>query len=459
MVKAMRLVARAATGSRLYAEFMQLCPAVNAIATPRRILLAGWLLFVVYAFPGFMSYDSVIQLVQARHLEPIQDWHPPMMAMMWRLTDHIVAGPFPMLVIQSALFLIGLFVILSKTMSERAAAIVASCVLLAPPVLAPMAVIWKDSQMAGFLLAGIAALLSKRRGWRITGVAFLSMATALRYNAVAATLPVLALLIFRDIVPLWKRLALTTAVWIAITLAAFGANRLATDQQSHIFQSSLALSDIAGTLRYAKHQDNHEILVDYGDLPWKYTDLIPIRARTVYSPLNTWLDLTSPGSRQLFTLPLTPQQLRAVVPAWASIVTSNFRAYLHYRKDVFSALLDLREVGSGAIWQGFTDAAWSEDVITHRAKHSELQTWWLATVQKLDGTALFRPWIYLVLCIAFVVMARKDLVPLVVLASGLANELALFVLAPSTDYRYSHWMIVTTIAGGAMLFAIRRRRP
>src|SRR5204863_4843679 len=120
----------------------------------------GWLLFVVYSYPGYMSTDSVDQLLQARGANEIHDWYPPVMAVMWRVTDAIVAGPFPMLVIQSCAFLLGLAALLRHVLAPRRAAIVAAVVLLLPPVLTPMAVIWKDSQMAGFLVAGIACLLS-----------------------------------------------------------------------------------------------------------------------------------------------------------------------------------------------------------------------------------------------------------------------------------------------------------
>src|SRR5262245_9378172 len=100
-----------------------------------------------------MSSDSATQLADARSHQ-YTDWHPPVMAAMWTVLDKIVAGPALMLVLQGSLFLIGSYRLLRAVLSERAAAIAASAILLFPPVLAPMAVIWKDSQMAGFLLMG-----------------------------------------------------------------------------------------------------------------------------------------------------------------------------------------------------------------------------------------------------------------------------------------------------------------
>lgn len=430
---------------------------LERIATPPRILLFGWSLFVVYAYPGFMSYDSIVQLTQARKLEPIGDWHPPMMAELWRLTDHVIAGPFPMLVIQSSTFLVGVYSLFGRVMKPRAAAITACCVLVFPPILAPMAVIWKDSQMAGFLVAGIAALLSDRRRWRIAGWFLLGASTAMRYNAAAATLPIIGLLAFRDVAPTWKRAVFAGAAWIAVTLAALGANRVATQREEHVFQSSLALSDIAGTLRWDKQLDSDQILADYGDLPWTSTDNLRSRVRAAYSPANTFLELTA-GPHQLFTMPMTDRQLAAVSSAWLDLVIHHPRAYVHYRSDIFRTLLAVRGSHDGGIWEGFTGADWSETSLQHRARHSEAQRVWLDVVEKLGPTWLFRPWIYLAIAIAFLVLARRDLEPFAILASGVLNELALFVATPSTDTRYSHWLMIGTVVGGVMLFVLRKRR-
>lgn len=46
-----------------------------ALAWP--ILFLGLLLLVLYAYPGYMTYDSFDQLLQARGVQPVTDWHPP----------------------------------------------------------------------------------------------------------------------------------------------------------------------------------------------------------------------------------------------------------------------------------------------------------------------------------------------------------------------------------------------
>ena len=90
---------------------------------------------------------------------------------------------------QPALFLGGLYALLRHRLAPRQAAAAAVALLLFPPILGTMAVIWKDSQMAAYLVAGIAALLGERLRHRLIGLVLMSAACAFRYNAAAAVLP------------------------------------------------------------------------------------------------------------------------------------------------------------------------------------------------------------------------------------------------------------------------------
>src|SRR5688500_9991157 len=111
--------------------------AVLHAASPAAILLVGWIAFCVYSYPGLMSTDSVDQLLQAR-TGPLHDWYPPVMARLWRFTDRLIAGPFPMLAIQSVTFLVGLAVILRRFLTPRVAALIAALTLVSPPVITSM---------------------------------------------------------------------------------------------------------------------------------------------------------------------------------------------------------------------------------------------------------------------------------------------------------------------------------
>src|SRR5690242_1074340 len=60
------------------------------------LCLAGFCLTLALFHPGFMSYDSVEQLLDARTGQ-YGDWHPPFMALLWRQIDRVIPGAFGML--------------------------------------------------------------------------------------------------------------------------------------------------------------------------------------------------------------------------------------------------------------------------------------------------------------------------------------------------------------------------
>jgi hypothetical protein len=62
----------------------------------------------------------------------------------------------------------------------------------------------------------------------------------------------------------------------------------------------------------------------------------------------------------------------------------------------------------------------------------------------------FRPWPYLALTIIVIVVCLalptlEKLQIALIAASGLAHELGLFLVAPAIDFRYSHYMIYTSV--------------
>ena len=418
------------------------------------ILVGGWCAFVVYAYPGLMSTDSVDQLLQAR-TGPIHDWYPPIMAWMWRYLDRIVAGPFLMLVVQSVAFLLGVDRMLQRAMSPRAAALAAVAILLFPPVLAPMAVIWKDSQMAGFLIAGAAMVAEPSRRWKLAGCAVLVLATAERYNAFAATLP-LFVLGFAGVLTgrAWKRYGLALGAWLAVTGIAFGITAALVEEHRYPWHNSVALHDLAGTLRGVPDLDDAEAARELAGVPLAQPDHVVSRIRRGYKPTAWWY--LSHGDARVFDPPATEDQRAAVASAWWTVTRAHPGAYLLHRWHVFKAVLGLaKEPPAGAVWDGFTEAPYQMDMIDHHPHYTPVQRAWLDAVKACAPTPMFTPYVYLLIALLLLPFARREPDVLALLYSGLANELGLLVVAPSSDFRYSHWMIAMTTLAAVMLFARR----
>jgi hypothetical protein len=427
---------------------------LDRLVTARVILVAGWALFVIYAFPGYMSYDSVWQLVQARHLEPFNEWQPPMMALIWRGLDHVVAGPFLMLVLQSTTFVVGLYAITRRLISDRAAAIATVAVLLVPQTIIVMGVIWKDAQMAGFLLAAIAALLSPKRGWRIAGYAFLFLATGVRYNAAAATLPiVLGLFASRAGRRRWRHYALAIAAWLAITAAALAADAMLVEHKTYPWQTAAAPVDIAGIIRYSHKIDEAYLRAETDGVPWAHDDKIQIRARMAYHPDSNILTLID-GPRALFKYPTTDAERDAIAAAWKRLVVEHPFAFLRHRVAVFRALL----TQYAGVWSGFVNADWAVDDLGYKTTHSAIQQAWVSEMEKVADTPLFSGWVYFIAAILFIPLCWRDRISAILVASALLYELGLLLVTPALDYRYVHWMVVATIIVAIRLFVLRYRQ-
>lgn len=428
---------------------------LNARISERVILVVGWVAFLVYAFPGFMSYDSVWQLIQARGIEPVNDWHPPLMAVIWRYFNALIAGPFLMLALQSLSFLLGLYFIGKRFMRPRTAAIVAAAVLVVPMNLIVMAVIWKDSQMAGFLVASVAALLSPSRRVRFVGCLFLFLATAFRYNAAAATLPILVFLWDRRDEVRWSRRWLVAAgMWVAITVFAFVINGLLTDTKAHAWPTASAPVDIVGVVHFANRLDNAKLLRDTEGVPWIWKDdKVQIHAHTLYKPENSFLETTQ-GPRALINYPTTDAERVALSAAWKKLVLDHPFAYFRHRLAVFGVQLNHEP----KVWAGFTNETWAEDLLHYRLDHASVQLSLVRVMEHAVKTIAFRVRVYFLLALLLLPLARRNRAALAFLLSGLLYELGLFIVAPAIDYRYSHWLVVSTIIGTILLVASRVQR-
>ena len=428
------------------------------------ILGAGWILLILYAFPGVMTMDSFDQLREGRTWF-FTDAHPPAMAALWGVLDRVVRGPLLMLLVQSAAFLGGLFLILTHAMSRPRAAVAAVVLLLFPPVLVPMAVIWKDCLMAGFFMLGIAGLLHAERRWRLTGLALLSLATAMRYNAPAATLPLIFLLFYWRAGMHWlARYALALGAWLVVTAVAMGASSLLVAQEMHFWHSSLALEDIVGTLAHLSPElpDSElgpllaptGILADHGYHTRLVQQYVPYDFQQLVSGAGHLWDVPIAG-----TQPAPPAQREAIERAWKAIVPAHPAAYLAYRAEVVAEVLGLHRKFQGATvirhelqYRGMLDAMNLPLTASGFSRTGEDVTMWLA-----KRTRLFRPHVYAILALALLGFCLRQRDVGAILLSGIGLEVSLFPLVQAPDYRYSHWLVTCTVLALVMLVARRAR--
>lgn len=418
-------------------------------------LAIGFAVLLVYAYPGYMSSDSAIQLTEARtHVH--SDIHPAAMAALWRVVEFVVTGPVGMLVLQGSVFLIGTYWILRRHLADRSAAIAASAILMFPPVLAIMAVVWKDCQMAGFLVLGIALVGDPRASRRWLGVVAIAFAIAVRHNAPAAALPIF---VFAYAAPTgrrrWKHLTVGLALWLAATGAAMATNRALTDVQEYPWYYSIGPADIVGVLHYSRAYDDAELLEILDGTPLVARKDIFKQARRIYNPTLWWWTVN--GDDRIFDWPTTEAQRAAMVRAWTKLVSDNPAAYLEHRLRMFRVLLGLPDrfgnaLVSGPVWRVHMDQAQVRDPgpssLLQKAIGRALE--WFAA-----HTPIYRPYIYFVLALVFLPLARRHRDALGLLSSGIVYQLTFLPLSPSSEFRYTHWMITSVVISTVIL--VKRR--
>jgi hypothetical protein len=402
--------------------------------SPRWIVFAGWIAFGLCCYPGYLSYDSIEQLGEARN-HTYSDAYAPVMTWLWSLCEYVVAGPAGMLALQSGLFLFGLRAVLARVLSPRAAALAACGVLLAPPVFSVMAVIWPESLMAGALLAAAACLLHERRGWRVAGVVALAVACGCRWELAPAALPIAALAFAR--IPRARRFGAALGLALGCTAAARLASCAIVDHPSYALEQRLELVDVAGTARRARLSGP---ALDAAFAGLAVTDRAQLDAwiaqgRDVYDAFSL-----SHGDHRIVE-PLDAATAPAADAAWRAAATDHTGAYAVHRWELFVHLIGFAEHWN-PVFDDFGDRAHLA-LLHHRATPSDVERGARAVVHALAWTPLFKPWLYLALAIVALYVARRHAVLRALIASGIVLEVVQLVAASGAEYRASHWLVAT----------------
>jgi hypothetical protein len=425
--------------------------------SPRAILLVSWVIGIAYAYPGYLNYDSADQLYQVR-IHRYTDWHPPLMQGYWRLVEIVVHGPFGLLVLQTALWLWGLYELFQHRWSRRRAAVTAALVFLFPPLFCPMAVVWKDAQMMAFLLAGVMLALRPKLAARIAGLVLLFLAAGVRDNA-ATALPPLCLLVVATWLPGRGRVvrtAVAAGICLALIVSAMLCNRALTDRREHSWSRSTAIFDIAGTICHAGPMSDDELRDLLAGTALQPTHDLQAAFCKVYSP-RVYFPVSN-GPDRVFADTTKASELAKRRRVWWTLVREHPRAFVEHRWAVTREVLGLT---AEPLWEPVCQTFAANRGQRHRIHFDETYSWlqrklghaygWLAT------TPIFRPWVYFVVSLVFLgyAVARRDVLVMALVGSGLLYELSFFLATSAPDFRYSAWMIACTCAGG-ILIALER---
>ncbi len=396
------------------------------------------ILFVAYAYPGYMSFDSGWQLREARAGE-FSDWHPPAMAELWRVCDWLVRGPALMLLSQAGSYATGIILLVRKRRPTWAALIAAGALLVFPPIATTLAVIWKDSQMLGYLVLGTALLAPPANaGARLAGLGMLALASAMRHNAFTITLAIIVLLFEVPAATRVRRYVIATAIWAVITVAAFGINTLLTDKPMHPWHGSLAVFDVLGTLHYARPLTDDEIRDTLRGTHFEDAPPLQKRVDRAYDPFD---GIFRDFQVHFIYQPADASERAAMARAFRTAVERHPLAYLRHRLRAFREVLQLPPRRFGRVWIGYdlsTGYSHATGSVQRVLQHAAL---WIG------DTWLFWPFLYLFASCVFLVIAirRRDRLVVALGASAVISECSLFFLAPTPDFRYSIWVVLVAV--------------
>lgn len=409
-------------------------------------LTLGWIAF----YPGFMSLDSRVQYEMSQSLQ-FTDWHPPVMSWVWSKLNFIFPGPSGMLAFHLVLLWAAIYVWWENFKNFRLAWLFLLIPFL-PWVLNFQGVLWKDVGMA-FSLLLLSGLAMRRPsfGNLVLALALVFYALNVRFNAIFAVLPIVALLSY-----CWldkPTLGKVSACMLLTLLFAFAAG------------SFLSYS----VLKSEKTKPSNFMMID--DLVYlsvkNNESFIPgMRLDELQSCAKENLGGSTLVARIACLLPLHKENQVPLLDAdlthiWMTTITKHPIQYLQFRLAAFSYLLRSPNDPPYYIWHPGIDknSQGLEQIPNSLTKSSEKFV--NKTAEKFPF--LFKPywWVILTLCLFFATFTLESS-KTVRTAQALLISSALYILGylpttPMADFRYVYWSVIATTLAYLILMIERPR--
>lgn len=392
-----------------------------------------------------------------------EDWHPPLMAWVWRRLAFIVPGPAPMLLLQLLLYWAGIALIAwwAHRRGQRGLAIAIACAGWLPAPLALTGVVVKDVLMAGFMLLSTGLLLCRMNirgsGFRAVmtaaSILCLFIAAALRLNAVFACLPLLLTALPAFLTRTWPRLTLSSIAGAAALLITGPALASLVQAEDTKVDLSLKIFDLGGITEHS----GVSVFPDFG-----VRNPVAVNHRC-YDPnqwdgYSTWAKRPCPLGFARFD-ELVDEGDVSVTRLWLHAIISHPLAYAEHRLDHFNRSTFFL-VPSGP---AFT--AWSQSVpnpwgfqVRPNAALSAISGY----ANAAGATPLGWPIFWISLALAAVIIAFASNTPAVVraiAASAFLYGLSYLVVGVAVGMRYYFWTITgSAIAVLVLAVELRARR-
>lgn len=415
---------------------------------PLAVALTGFVFTFCAFYPGIMSPDSLDQFQQALNFQ-FNDWHPPIMAILWSGLAHIWRGPQLMLLVQETLFWSAVYILLSA-LDIRAiwARLIVIMMLFSPALLNFSGVLWKDVQLTAAWLFPVAMVFAAQtRGKKLSRpikaflIVLVVYGALVRINAALVVGPlILYVLIGRSHL---DKIWLTLSAYLGLAASCFALGLIIKTvfpvARSSVVDALYAF-DLAA-LSTAKNEnlfpfplseaELQSVKICYGDgsradpIIWGTCDFV-------------WKNVTSTRERDK----------RALVRAWRSALLQAPHLYVAQRLKHFLAFLAItRPPHENSIFMSVS----SPNNFGFPEKFEGVYTLIAQYVEYFRGSVLFRPatWLALILLAQMSLLGPlcKTATGRMIGVSGLVSVGYLLTFLPfgvASDFRYCNLVIGMT---------------
>jgi hypothetical protein len=423
------------------------------------------LAFTLWAFyPGYVTQDSAEQYHQARTGD-FDTHHPPLMAMLWRITDRVIPGPGGLFALFAIAYWAALAFVAAYSMRGRWWQVVAVAIIgFWPPMIGLIAHVWKDVGLLTMFMLATGLLV--RESWRpsrlllIVALGLIALGAGFRHNGLFAALPFMPYLAARWVQAKEQGTATRTRI-ITIAVLAFLATTLIAQLPNYFpnvkrrsMWPTVALWDLA-----AVSIDQGRILIPDSLVRSPLT--LPELQSTFDDSTNTSTFSTGKIVLSLFA-PYSAKQDRDLLHAWLALPFQHAAAYWRHRWRLTRRLFGSGDEGrpAGLVLQPEYQTMAGNPAIT--PNHSRLNNFVMASLFYVIGTPLFGGWFYLSIALVVLVSCIRrsgrahHQLTVTIAISGLCYALPLIVISGAADFRYLSWLVGASLIAALLRFGSPR---
>ncbi|QHC35333.1 hypothetical protein FMA36_07335 [Komagataeibacter xylinus] len=323
-----------------------------------------------------------------------------------------------------------------------------------PPLYIISLHLWADVGMMCALAFAVACLAAncrdKKKYWLFMTIGALFLAAAFRHNGITGVVPLLAYTAWRLTGHVAHRQSSAVKLFGALIVAYFLGLRILNIGTQHVPVVNMTLVWDLTAISVTENRDVLPVYLEKTPGP----DFVG-RLRDHWSP-----DANYVGFSEVSPF-FAPDKEKIFLKYWGTTVLHNFGPYMAHRVHVFRSLLGLTHRVNFAYHEGIDEPNPYKITFTFP---NLMQHIMLPLFHKISKWPVYRVWLYVVLSFFLIYQYFRDryiscdsdcwrLLPAVTVISGILIELPLFIVAPSTEFRYSIWMIFSVVMAAAMIIS------